>query len=112
MNNSFEYIKKCYNVPAEIGRVVKVKGKQGVIVKDMGNYIGVNFDGDKPSLISPCHPTWEVEYLGMSRPRKVSKSAQRYLKWLTVGREIGLDHFIDFCQWDDMRIKLRKQSEG
>jgi len=39
----FQYIKDRYKVPAEMNREVIVDGKKGVITKDMGNYIGVNF---------------------------------------------------------------------
>lgn len=66
----FNYVKKYYNVPACLGRIVKVDGKSGVIVKDCGHYIGVNFDDDKPGFISNCHPTWNVEYLGIGSIRK------------------------------------------
>lgn len=71
---AFEYIKSIYKVPADIGREVIVNGKRGVIVKDCGHYIGVLFDADKPNEITNCHPTWEVEYLGM---RKLKKPARR-----------------------------------
>lgn len=72
--NSFEYINYYYGVNACIGRLVIVNGKSGVIAKDCGNYIGVNFDSDKPGKISNCHPTWEVEYLGMGKVRKMTSS--------------------------------------
>lgn len=63
---SLEYIKENYKVPAEIGRKVRFEGKkEGVIVKPIGGYIGVVFDGDKATNVRPLHPTWEVEYLGM-----------------------------------------------
>lgn len=62
-----EYCKKYYGVPADIGRRVLVNGEPGIIAVDRGNYIGVNFDKDKPGIISNCHPTWEVEYLEMGK---------------------------------------------
>jgi len=52
---NFEWIRKHYGVLANYGRAVIVGGKPGVIVEDMGNYIGVLFDGDKPTNILPCH---------------------------------------------------------
>jgi hypothetical protein len=75
--NDFEYIKKTYGVPACIGRVVKFEGRCGVITKDRGNYIGVTFD-DETNQVSSLHPTWNVEYFGMAKPRKLTRSQQRY----------------------------------
>ncbi len=49
-----EYVQQYYSVPACIGRRVVVDGKPGVIAKDRGHYIGVNFDSDKPGVISNC----------------------------------------------------------
>ena len=66
----FEYIRNYYDVPAEKGRIILFEGRSGVIVKDCGNYIGVNFDDDKPTKISRLHPTWNVEYMGMGTVRK------------------------------------------
>lgn len=74
----FEYIKEYYKVPAEIGREILFNGKRkGVIVSDMGNYIGVNFYDSKPEDIVPLHPVWRVEYLGFGSIRKVKKSRMR-----------------------------------
>lgn len=73
----FEYIQNYYNVPAELGRRVIVNGKPGIIAEDRGHYIGVNFDHDKPGVISNCHPTWEVEYLDIGSIRKLTRSQQR-----------------------------------
>ncbi len=79
----FEYIKQRYKVPAEINRVVTVDGKRGVITKDMGNYIGVNFYDNIVTNPSPCHPTWRVEYLeefDHNPPiKKLTRSQKRYL---------------------------------
>lgn len=60
-----EYVKQHYSVPADIGRIVLVNGRSGVIAADHGHYIGVAFDDSDPDEIVPCHPTWEVEYRGM-----------------------------------------------
>lgn len=81
----FGYIISTYGVPACVGRRVIAHGNAGTIIRDMGNYIGVNFDSDKPGVAKPCHPTDEVEYLGMSEPRKPTRSQQRYLDYLDVG---------------------------
>lgn len=96
----FEYIKNYYGVPAEIGRLVKVNGKSGIIIEDRGNYIGVNFDADKPGVVENAHPTWEVEYLGMGIPRKMTKSQRRYQRYQSLGIELGFANFLDFCYWD------------
>lgn len=86
----FEYVNQYYGVNACIGQRVKVDGQPGVIAKDMGSYIGVNFDSDKPGLIKPCHPTWKVEYLGMGKLRKMTRSQKRYQEYLdSVYNEAG-----------------------
>ncbi len=78
-----EYIKGRYKVPADINRRVVVDGKTGIIAKDCGTYIGVNFDDDKPNVISNCHPTWRVEYGEMGKPRKIkmTRSQKRYQEY-------------------------------
>ncbi len=84
--NEFQYIKDKYKVPAEMNREVIVAGKKGVITKDMGNYIGVNFYDNQTSDPLPCHPTWEVEYLESfnDKPpiKRLSASQKRYREFL------------------------------
>jgi len=81
----FEYIKNRYNVPADMFREVIVADKRGVIIKDMGNYIGVCFYDNKNKSAQPCHPTWEVEYLetfNNNPPKnKNNRSKQRYAEY-------------------------------
>ena len=96
-----EYVKDYYQVPARIGRRVEVNGKAGIIAKDRGNHIGVNFDEDKPGHILSCHPTWKVKYLDMGVVRKPTKSQERYQRYLEFGD--GFDNFIAYCQWDATR---------
>lgn len=83
---NFEYIKSAYNVPAEMHREVIVNGKKGVITEDMGNYIGVNFYDKKTSHATPCHPTWEVQYLDTFNRNppvlKMTASKKRYQEYL------------------------------
>lgn len=79
-----EYAKKYYGVPADIGRRVLVDGKPGIIYKDGGAYIAVNFDQDKPGVCLMCHPTWRVEYLGIGTRRKMTRSQARYQRYLEV----------------------------
>lgn len=95
---AFEYVRRYYDVPAEFGRRVVVNGKPGVIAKDLGNHIGVNFDTDKPGRISPCHPTWEVEYQGMGKVRKMTRSQERYERYLEYSD--SFDNFRQFLAWD------------
>lgn len=95
---SFDYVKSHYGVPACIGRRVEVNGKAGVIAEDRGHHIGVNFDADKPGVISPCHPTWEVKYLGMGSVRKMTASQRRYQRYMEYGD--SFESFKDFLAWD------------
>lgn len=66
-----DYVRKYYGVPAEIGRIIIFKGRKGIIVEGRGNYIGVNFDADKPSVICNVHPK-DVEYKGIGKIRKMN----------------------------------------
>lgn len=97
---SCEYVQQFYGVPAEIGRRVVVSGKPGVIAKDMGHYIGVLFDADKPGCIYPCHPTSNVEYQGIGLVRKMTRSQQRYQRWLEYND--CFDNFRQFLKWDGL----------
>jgi len=81
---SFKYVQDTYGVPAEYGRLVSMKGRTGIIIKDCGQHIGVNFDDTKPGHVSHCHPTWEMTYLGMSKPRKMTRGQKRYRDYLEV----------------------------
>ena len=98
---SCEYVRKYYGVPAEIGRRVVIDGKPGIIAKDMGNYIGVLFDADKPSCIYPCHPTSNVEYQGTGKVRQMTRSQARYRRWLEY--RDSFDSFLDFLKWDGLK---------
>lgn len=102
---NFEYIRHQYKVPAEIGREIVFEGKRkGVIMEDRGNYIGVNFDDDKPGVIVNLHPTWKVKYNGMrKKTRKSSKGQQRYQEYITADWFSGT-----FAEW--LGIKDKKKS--
>ena len=95
---SCEYVKEYYGVPACVGRIVVCQGKKGVIAEDRGHYIGVNFDGDKPGLVFNVHPTDKVEYLGVGKVRKMTKSQIRYKRYLEHGD--SFDNFKHFLSWD------------
>jgi len=79
-----EYASDYYDVPADIGRRVVVSGKPGIIAEDRGNYIGVNFDENKPGDVRNCHPTSEVEYGEMGEIRKMTRSQQRYKDYIST----------------------------
>lgn len=96
---SYDYVKDYYGVPACTGRRVYVDGKPGIIAQDRGHYIGVNFDEDKPGVISNAHPTWKVEYLGIGKVRKMTRSQRRYRDFIEYGD--WFDSFLDFCRWWD-----------
>lgn len=78
----FEWIIKNYGVPACVGRRVIVDGESGIIAEDRGSYIGVLFDNQKPNCIVNCHPTWKVEYQGLDKVRKMTRSQKRYQEYL------------------------------
>ena len=89
-----EYVRNYYNVPARLGRKILYKGKSGIIAEDRGNYIGVNFDDDKPSRIVNIHPLDKnLEYKGMGKIRKLTKSQQRYQDYLHS------DFGLTFAEW-------------
>jgi hypothetical protein len=90
----FEWINKNYEVAAEYGKEISFDGRFGVIVKDMGNYIGVNFYDDKNTVILPLHPTHKVEYLGKGKIRPLTRSQKRYQSYLEVS-----DCFDSFRQY-------------
>ncbi len=88
--SNYQWIREHHKVPAEYGRIVVMdsqkKGvRRGIIVEDMGNYIGVLFDDKKPTEVEVCHPTWALTYTDETElPRKMTKSQQRYRKYLEV----------------------------
>ncbi len=77
---NFEYIKNFYDVQAELGMLIKYKDKTGIIAEDRGNYIGVNFDDNKPGDIRNVHPTDpNLIFLNKyGKIRKMTRSQQRY----------------------------------
>lgn len=80
----FEFVRKNYGVPAQIGRRVICEGETGTIVKDCGHYIGVILDS-LPGRIQLFHPTWRVTYgetvCGRDLPR-LTRSQQHYADYL------------------------------
>ncbi|MEE9395239.1 MAG: hypothetical protein V3W41_22330 [Planctomycetota bacterium] len=78
IRDTCQYVRNTYGVPAVIGRRISFKGKPGIIAEDRGNYIGVNFDEDKPGEVCNLHPTYEVEYLDMGKVRQETRSQKRY----------------------------------
>ncbi len=94
-----QYVCDHYGVPADIGRAVTVYGQPGVIAADRGNYIGVNFDSDKPGVIKNCHPTDKVEYGEMVgvRVQKLTRSQKNYQRFLDT------DPGMPFAEWMGFR---------
>lgn len=99
----FDWIKNYYKVPADMYREVVVDGKKGVITKDMGNYIGVNFYDNITSDPFPCHPTWKVEYLESFNEnppiKKQTPSQRRYKAFLEA------DSSLSFREWLGIKNK-------
>ena len=93
-----EYVRNYYDVPAQLGRAVMVSAGRGVITEDRGNYIGVTLDKEKPGTVNNYHPTDNVEYLGIGKIRKQTRSQQRYKRYLEYGD--CFERFLDFCAWD------------
>lgn len=93
----FEYIRQRYGVSPEIGKEVDFEGKKGVIVKDLGNYVGVNFYSDKPYAISPLHPTYNLTFLeSTGEIRKLSPSQKRYQAWLNYDGDYSFFEFVKY----------------
>lgn len=94
-----EYIKNFYGIECRINqRVVfsgncSLNGEGGIIVKDCGNYAGVNFDKDKPSRVSRVHPN-ELTYGEISKPRKKTAGQKRYQEYLNADYFDG-----SFSEW-------------
>lgn len=95
-----EYVQQYYKVPAAIGRLVVCNGNPGIIAEDRGNYIGVNFDKDKPGIVYNVHPTDGVIYGEMGVIRKPSRSAARYQDYLHSESSLSFPEWlgIKFCR--------------
>jgi len=92
---SYEYVRKYYNVPAEIGRRVRYISREGTISKDGGNYIAVNFDDMKPGKTLHIHPTDpSLEYLGMGVLRKMTRSQKRYQSYIDSDSDCSFAEFL------------------
>ena len=92
-----DYVREVYGVPAEIGRRVLVDGEPGIIVKDMGNHIGILLDKDKPTAINPYHPCHKIEYLGMGKVRQMTSSQKRYREYLEYSDCFdSFKHYLDY----------------
>ncbi len=98
------YAKEYYAVPADIGRRVMVNGRPGIIAKDRGHYIGVNFDDDRPGVVCNCHPAWQVEYGEIGKIRKMTRSQKRYQDF------IDADFGISFAEYLGIDSKFTKKA--
>lgn len=59
-----QFIRDYYQVPAHIGRKITFQGLSGSIVGFAGTYLMADVEGYVSPI--PLHPTWQVEYLGVS----------------------------------------------
>jgi len=107
-----DYVRDHYKVPACIGRRVRFTSKgsgvrEGVIGKDGGNYIAVNFDNAKPGQAVNVHPTDPgLEYLGMGKVRTMTRSQQNYQDYLSSGH----DSFADFMGFRS-KASIKRQKD-
>ncbi len=86
---SFDWINKYYKLDVKVGLEVEREGKRGVVVEDMGNYVGVIME-DRPNQVRPYHPT-DLVYGGMAkRVPKISRSAKRYQEYINISEAIGI----------------------
>lgn len=90
-NYNCDYVRRHYDVPAEIGRRVIANGEPGVIMADRGHYIGVILDSDPKKRIRNYHPTWEMQYGEMAE-----KLPLKQWEVLTNG----------MYDWDDVKYML------
>jgi hypothetical protein len=58
-NYNCDYVRRHYEVPAEVGRRVIANGEPGIIMADRDQYIGVILDSDPKKRIRNYHPTRE-----------------------------------------------------
>lgn len=60
---SLEYIRQYYNVPAHKGQRVRFLKDNATIVGGSNQYLILHFDGAEEPDNGRFHPTWEIEYL-------------------------------------------------
>ncbi|PWB31404.1 hypothetical protein DCO48_17220 [Pseudomonas sp. SDI] len=60
-NDNCDYVRRHYDVPAEVGRRVIANREPGVIIADRVHYIGVTLDSDPKKRIRNYPPTWEMQ---------------------------------------------------
>ena len=101
-----EYVAQYYGVPACIGRRVIAYGKPGIIAEDLGNYIGINLDSDKPGVVNPYHPTDGIMYGLMGTVRKMTRSQQRYRDYQRVADCYENFHHYLKCKEEERRYNL------
>ncbi len=93
-----KYAKEHYGVPSDIGRRISYNGKPGIIAADRGNYIGANFDEDKPGKILNIHPTDKgLEYLGMGKVRTRTRQQQNYLDYIDSDIDVSFGEWMGFA---------------
>lgn len=94
-----KYVRDYYGVPAKVGMRIRYKGHGGIIYADGGCYVRANMDADKPGVTCNIHPTDpDLEYLEMGKIRKMTRSQERYQRYLEYGD--GFDSFLQYIGWD------------
>lgn len=95
----FDYINSYYGLNVKINSEITVSGRKGIVVSDLGNRIGVIFYDDTKRNIMPCHPTWEVVYLGtIGIPPKIKnqKGKRKYQRYLELRDVLNISSFREF----------------
>jgi len=107
----FAYIKQRYKVNAGLHREVIVNGKKGVIVSDMGNYIGVQFYDNPTIRPMPCHPTSGVEYLESFNKNlpavKLTASQKKYRDFLQKNLDMSFREYLGINSFNKHKKKLK-----
>ena len=94
----FEYISEFYGINIKVGMDVIFNGERGVVSQDKGHYIGVNFDKDKPGVISNVHPIDDLLiFTGKTRKvRKMSRSQKNYQEYIRSESGVSFSDWMRF----------------
>ena len=72
-------------------------GKSGIIAKDKGNYIGVNFNDCKPGDITNIHSRDPgLSYLGIGKIRSMTRSQKRYREFIDSETDLTFAEWMGF----------------
>lgn len=102
------YAKEHYQVPADISRRIRFRGREGVIVSTT-HYLQVNFDDQRAGHNDNVHPTDGVEYLKMGKIRKMTRSQQRYQDYLSSEYSGSFAEYIGVKSEHDKRMEIHRR---